>query len=136
LLPPGSRSTPVVLTFSIGLPKDAARHAGPKALKLLSTYWAAGDLGGLIGLLTDAGLHEVVTVTREGTAKFASIDQMVITEVESTPLFDMLTPEMYPDILVDSREVLRPFVKYNGEAFLPLVGHIVAGHRPGLMTAP
>jgi len=105
-------------------------------LKLLSTYWAAGDLGGLIGLLTDAGLHEVVTVTREGTAKFASIDQMVITEVESTPLFDMLTPEMYPDILVDSREVLRPFVKYNGEAFLPLVGHIVAGHRPGLMTAP
>jgi hypothetical protein len=113
----------------------AAQHAGPEAVKLLSTYWAAGDLGGLVRLLTDAGLRIVVTATREGTARFGSIDQMVTTEVESTPLVDLLTPAMYQHIRVGAREVLRPFTESDEQAALPLVGHIVAGRRPAATSA-
>jgi len=112
----------------------AARHAGPEAVGLLSTYWAAGDLGALIGLLTDAGLEIVATLTREGTARFGSIDQMVATEVESTPLVDLLTPETYQHIRDDAREALHPFEQSDGQAALPLIGHIVSGHRTPATT--
>lgn len=109
----------------------AARHAGPEAIALLGTYWAAGDLGELSRLLTDAGLQTVSSVTRHGTARFGSIDQMITTEVESTPLVDLLTPEMYQHLRADAQEALRSFTTPDGTAALPLVGHIVAGRRAG-----
>ena len=112
----------------------AARHAGPEAVKLLGTYWSAGDLGELIGPLTNAGLQVIASITRVGTASFGSIDQMVTAEVESTPLVDLLTPGMYQHIRVDAREALLPFTKSDGQAALPLVGHIVAGRKPAATT--
>jgi len=105
------------------------RHAGPEAADLMNTYWSAGDLDGLTGLLTDAGLDIVTSVTREGTARFGSIDQMITTEVESTPLVQRLTPQAYQQIRADAREALRPFGTSHGQARPPLVGHIVAGRR-------
>jgi len=102
------------------------RHAGPEAADLMNTYWSAGDLDGLTGLLTDAGLDIVTSVTREGTARFGSIDQMITTEVESTPLVQRLTPQAYQQIRADAREALRPFGTSHGQARPPLVGHIVA----------
>ena len=103
------------------------RHAGPEAADLMNTYWSAGDLDGPTGLLTDAGLHIFTTVTREGTARFGSIDQMITTEVESTPLVQRLTPQAYQQIRADAREPLRPFETPHSQARPPLVGHIVAG---------
>ena len=105
------------------------RHAGPEAADLMNTYWSAGDLDGLTGLLTDAGLDIVTSVTREGTARFGSIDQMITTEVESTPLVQRMTPQAYQQIRADAREALRPFGTSPGQARPPLVGHIVAGRR-------
>lgn len=107
------------------------RHAGPEAAELMNTYWSAGDLDGLTGLLTDAGLSIVTSVTREGTARFGSVDQMITTEVESTPLVQRLTPQAYQHIRADAREALRPFETPDGQARPPLVGHIVAGRRTG-----
>jgi len=107
----------------------AARHAGPDAVGLLSTYWAAGDAVELARLLSDAGLEVIATVTREGTARFTSIDQMVTTEVESTPLAERLTPQAYQRIRSETREALRRFANPGGSIALPLIGHIVAARR-------
>lgn len=63
----------------------AARHAGADAVRLLGTYWAAGDPDELADLLRVAGLQEVSTTTRVGVATFPSLDAMITTEVESTP---------------------------------------------------
>jgi len=108
----------------------ASRQVGAAAISLLGTYWAAGDLAMLTQLVSDAGLQLIAAVTRQGTARFDSIDQMVTTEVESTPLVTMLTPEMYLRLRTDSREALRSFITPDGRAELPLVGHIVAARRP------
>lgn len=107
----------------------AARYAGPDAVDLLSTYWAAGDSDYLARLLSNAGLDVTATVTRKGTATFASIDQMVTTEVESTPLVERLTPQAYQRIRSDTREALGHFANSGDRVALPLIGHIVAARR-------
>jgi ubiquinone/menaquinone biosynthesis C-methylase UbiE len=108
----------------------AARHAGPDAVRLLGTYWAAGNLDELTTMMTQAGLKLVSARTRIGTATFESIDSMISTEVESTPLAARLSSRAYSRIRTDARTALSAFQAPDGRALLPLVGHIVVGRRP------
>ena len=110
----------------------AARHAGPAALSLLGTYWACGDLDELCALVESADLEVVGTRTHRGTARFGSPDELVATEVESTPLIERISDEVYAQIRADSRDVLQQFTGPDGMLDAPLVGHIVvARRRPG-----
>lgn len=105
----------------------AARHAGPEAIGLLTTYFAHGDLGQLTRLFDTAGLQIVSTDTRLGAMRYGSIDEFVTIEVESTPLAARLDPETYGRIRADAHRALAPFVGTDGVA-LPIEGHlIVAG---------
>lgn len=107
----------------------AARHAGPDAIDLLSSYWVLGDLD-LVGSLFDAaGLEVIKTQTRIGTAKFDSIDEFVRTEVEATPLSDRITAEIYDALLRDVRTDLEGFTTAEGRAEIPIRGHVISA-RP------
>jgi SAM-dependent methyltransferase len=103
----------------------AARHAGSEALSLLGAYWSCGDLGELAGWFATAGLDITSTATHAGTARFASSDEMVATEVEGSPLIDRITPEVYARIRDDARPALAPFVTDDGTLAAPLVCHLV-----------
>ena len=103
----------------------ASRHAGPEALALLGTYWSCGDVATLTGWCAAAGLDVVDTVTQTGTARFASSDDMVATEVEGSPLIERITDEVYAGIRSDAREALAPFVTPAGTLEAPLVCHLV-----------
>jgi SAM-dependent methyltransferase len=107
----------------------AARHAGPEAVSLLGTYWALGDLDRLSALFDAAGLVISETRTHTGTARFASIDEMVRTEVESTPLVDRLSDETYSRILADARKALGRFCTDTGRLNLPIAGHLITARR-------
>jgi len=107
----------------------AARHAGADAVRLLGTYWAAGDPANLADLLRVAGLQEVSTTTRVGVATFPSLDAMITTEVESTPLAARLDPDAYQKIRADARTALARFVAPDGRALLPLTGRLVTGRK-------
>jgi ubiquinone/menaquinone biosynthesis C-methylase UbiE len=107
----------------------AARHAGPEAIRLLSSYWVLGDRTQLVALLEAAGLEVLDVVTRVEMARFDSIDELVRTEVESTPLVERISAEVYRDILNDSRDALKSFVIESGEADIPLSGHILRARR-------
>jgi ubiquinone/menaquinone biosynthesis C-methylase UbiE len=107
----------------------AARHAGPDALSLLGAYFACGDLAALTSLLESAGLSVVASRTRLGRVRFASVDEFVAAEVESTPLGSRIDKEAYARIRAGAREVLRPFVTPAGRLEVPLAGHLVAGRR-------
>ena len=76
----------------------AARHAGPEAVGLLGAYFASGDLDELRGLVTAAGLQITATRTHVGTVRCPSIDAFVATEVESTPLRERISDEVYARI--------------------------------------
>jgi SAM-dependent methyltransferase len=106
-----------------------ARHAGPEAVSLLSTYWACGDLDELTALIESAGLAVLSTRTRLGTARFDSIDAFVATEVEGTPLVDRISKDVYARIRADAREVLGAFTTPAGRVEAPLEGHLVAARK-------
>jgi SAM-dependent methyltransferase len=107
----------------------AARHAGPEAVAMLSAYWACGDLDALVGTVEAAGLGVVSTRTRTGRARFASIDEFVAVEVESTPVRERLTDAEYDALRREAGEALRTFTAPDGTASIPIEGHLVAA-RP------
>lgn len=110
----------------------AARHAGPEAMSLLGTYWSCGDVDELTDVVESAGLEVVGSRTRTGTARAASPDDLVATEVEGSPLIERIDDATYRRIREDAREVLSPFVTAAGTLEAPLVCHIVAAQeRPG-----
>ena len=107
----------------------AARHAGPEAIDLLSAYWVLGDLDLLAALLEAAPLETTSTQTRVGTARFDSIDELVKTEVESTPLIHRISDQVYENILEDSRVALKSFTTEDGRAEVPIVGHLMTARK-------
>lgn len=107
----------------------AARHAGPEAISLLSTYFVRGDLEELTALTWSAGLNVTATSTASTTLRFGSVDELVTTEVQSTPLAERVSEEVIRRIIEDSREALASFLTEDGELEIPLRGHIVIAHK-------
>lgn len=105
-----------------------ARQAGSEAVSLVGTYWIHGDLAALQSRFESAGLTVVETRTHLGIARWASIDEMVQIEVESTPLIDRISNEVYRRIREESREVLGRF-QTRTCAEVPIRGHIVVAHK-------
>lgn len=112
----------------------AARHAGPEAVAMLSAYWACGNLDELLRTVQAATLEVLSTRTRMGTARFASIDDFVATEVESTPVRQRLTDNEYDTLRREANDVLEAFTASDGTAKIPIEGHLVAA-RPTDQTA-
>jgi SAM-dependent methyltransferase len=108
----------------------AAQHAGPEARVLLSTYWACGDLDQLLETAAAAGLVVVDTRTHLGTASYDSVEDLVATEVEGSPLAQRITRDVYDRIRTGARDALAPFTDPDGTVAAPLRGHLVAAH-PG-----
>jgi ubiquinone/menaquinone biosynthesis C-methylase UbiE len=108
----------------------AARHAGPEAMSLLSTYFVCGDLDELTGLVESAGLRVAGARTHVGTYRAPSVDAFVTTEVESTPLVERISAEVYQRIRADAHEVLGPFTAPDGSVEAAFPCHVVAAGRP------
>jgi hypothetical protein len=107
----------------------AAGHAGPEAMSLLGTYFACGDLAALRGLVAAAGLEVTGATTLPGTYRAPSVDAFVTTEVESTPLVERITPEVYDRIRAGAREVLAPFTGPDGAVAAPFDTNLVTARR-------
>lgn len=107
----------------------AARHAGPEAVSLLSSYWVLGDLDFVATLFEAAGLNITGVRTRLGTARFDSIEEVVRTEVESTPLIERISSEVYRMMLQDARQALAQFGTRDGKAELPIRGHVITARK-------
>lgn len=108
----------------------ASRHAGSEARSLLGTYFACGDLGGLTALLESAGLPSSTTSTHVGTARFPSVDALVTTEVDSTPLGERISAGARDRIREGACEVLAPFTHADGSLEAPFEVHVVTARRP------
>jgi SAM-dependent methyltransferase len=107
----------------------AARHVGPEAIDLLGSYWVLGDLELVAALFEATGLEVTATRTRLGTARFGSIDELVKTEVESTPLIERIDDDVYGRILEDSRAALGRFCTDDGKAEIPIEGHVITARK-------
>jgi hypothetical protein len=104
----------------------AARHAGPDAVDLLSSYWVMGDVDRTRELITEAGLTVTEATTHIGAARFDSIAELVKVEVERTPLIDRIEDASHHAIIADACEALSEFEAGEGGMAVPIVGHIFA----------
>ena len=107
----------------------AAKHAGGDARSLLETYWSCGDLEALKSVFETAGLEVTATRSRVGTARFGSVDALVETEVNSTPLVDRLTEPVFARILAETRDALDPFTTSDGALEGPIECHLLAATK-------
>ncbi len=106
------------------------RHAGPEAVSMVSAYWALGNRDRLAELATSAGLEVIAARTRSIDIRYPSLEAMVRTEVDSTPLADRLRDDQYERILAECRARLSGFATGDGFA-APLVGHVVTARPRG-----
>lgn len=106
------------------------RHAGPEGAALMMAYWSAGDLAELTAAATAAGLADVESATVLGTAAFDSVDALVATEVEGSPLVDRIDEPTYARIRADAARALAPFATAAGSLEAPLQCHLLRG-APG-----
>lgn len=107
----------------------AARHAGPEAISLLNTYWSCGDVDTLRAQFRSAGMTEVTITTTLGTAHFPSAQTFVATEVESTPLIERISDDVFKAIQDDSRQALAPFITADGGLDAPIECHVVTARK-------
>ena len=76
-----------------------------------------------------SGLEVTVARTHVGTYRADSIDAAVTTEVESTPLRERISDEVYARIRHDAREALAPFTTADGRLASPFECNIVVARR-------
>lgn len=107
------------------LAEIAARHAGPRALEVVGSYFSLGDLELVKELFAQAGLDVADAVTRTGAVRFASIDEFVAAEIEGSPLIDQIDDAAYERMRIDCREQLREFSVQEGATAIPIEGHII-----------
>jgi ubiquinone/menaquinone biosynthesis C-methylase UbiE len=107
----------------------AGRHAGRDAMSLLSAYFACGDLDELAHLVGSAGLEVTRARTHVGTYRAPSVDAFVTTEVESTPLLERISDDVYQRIRADAHDVLAPFTTADGNVEAPFEANVVVARR-------
>jgi SAM-dependent methyltransferase len=110
--------------------KAVVRHAGPEARTLLGTYWSMGDVDELCRLMENSGLEVKETRNLLGSVKFPSVDALVHTEIQATPLAEQIGDSAYRAVGEDSRQVLARFVESSGAVTLPVRAWIVSATRP------
>jgi ubiquinone/menaquinone biosynthesis C-methylase UbiE len=106
-----------------------ARHAGRDAVGLIGTYFRLGDREQFTGRFTRAGLRVTEVRTLPATVRAPSVDAYVTTEVESTPLIDRISEEVYRRIREEARAGLARYCDDSGAVALPLEAYLVVARR-------
>jgi SAM-dependent methyltransferase len=107
----------------------AADHAGPEAMALLTAYFACGSLDDLRTTVGAAGLEVTSATPVAGVYRAPSVDAFVTTEVESTPLVERISAEVYDRIRAGAHEVLAPFTGSGGAVEAPFETNLVTARR-------
>lgn len=107
----------------------AARHAGPAAVSLLSSYFSCGGLDQLTTLVEAAGLTVTAARIEVGSYAAPSVDAAVATEVESTPLRARITDDVYVRIREGARELFAPYTAPDGSLRTPFDADLVVAQR-------
>jgi SAM-dependent methyltransferase len=106
-----------------------ARHAGPDAVGLVSTYFRLGNREQFTGHFTGAGLRVTDVRALPVTVRAPSVDDYITTEVESTPLIHRISDDVYQRIREEARAGLARYCDATGALSLPLEAYLVAARR-------
>ena len=105
LVPADLRDQPGFTPFA----EVVSRHAGPTAVELVGSYFTCGDPDELSATIVAAGLTVQGVSRHDGIYRAPSVEAMVRTEVESTPLIERIDEDTYARIRADAVPALAPF---------------------------
>ena len=103
-----------------------ATHAGTEARGLLGTYWSLGDIDGLLGLTSAAGLSLLESRSSLGVAVFPSAAAVANTEIQATPLAERITVETRALIIAGTEELFGRYTDESGLVRVPIRATLVA----------
>ena len=105
------------------------REAGNRAPAMVEGYFAIGDEAALQRLSKAAGIAGASVLTREGWARFASIDELVRIEIKGSPLAALVDETSYQRVLKAARQELRDFCDAQGKISIRLDAAIVTAAK-------
>jgi ubiquinone/menaquinone biosynthesis C-methylase UbiE len=110
---------------------EVAEHVcSPEVLALLRSPFALGDKQRLAGLIADAGIANASIDTRACPVRFPSVDALVHTEVQASPIRDVIDAQSFEALLEGARHKLAGFTSNGGEVSFAISAHIVTARRP------
>jgi SAM-dependent methyltransferase len=136
VLRPGGRLAVAVWDALERTPGYAAMTAllqrlfGERIADALRAPYALGDPEALAALAANAGIPAQIT-TRQGTARFPSIDAWVHTDVKGWTLADMIDNGQYRLLQQEAPGALAHFVQPDGTIVFDAPAHILCATRAG-----
>jgi hypothetical protein len=110
---------------------EVAEHVcSPEVLALLRSPFALGDKQRLASLVADAGIADASIDTRACPVQFPSIDALVHTEVQASPIRDVIDARGFEALLEGARYKLAGFTNNGGEVSFAIAAHIVTARKP------
>lgn len=100
---------------------------GPRGRGIVDSYFSLGDLDTTRTLLQQAGLEVRSATTRNGVARFGSLEKFARDEIGSTPLVDEIDEVTVERLVRSCVAGMADFESPSGGAVLPLRGHIIVG---------
>lgn len=88
-----------------------------------------GDTGHLMSLFASAGISGAALQSRDGTARFPSIEAWVHTDIKGWTLADMIDDDQYDALLAAALEDLTPFQHSDGRVAFTAPAHIVSASK-------
>jgi len=88
-----------------------------------------GDQAKALDLFNDAGIRDVRLETRDGSVRFASIDEFIRVEIRGWILADALDEAAYEALLAEARHRLAEFCESDGRIVFPMNAHIITAHK-------
>lgn len=135
VLRPGGRLAVAVWDVLEHSPGYAAMTAllqrlfGERVADALRAPFVLGDPEALRALFTQAGVPGVEIATRDGTARFPSIDAWVHTDVKGWTLADMIDDAQYQTLRREAAKVLAVYEQDDGTVALRSPAHIVTATK-------
>jgi ubiquinone/menaquinone biosynthesis C-methylase UbiE len=105
------------------------RLFGDRAADALRAPFVLANPQTLRSLFDESGIHDVHITTRDGTARFPSIESWIYTEIKGWTLADMIDDAQYERLLAEAQRVLQPFVGADGAVAFSLPAHIVTATK-------
>lgn len=102
------------------------RLFGTPAAEALQAPFALGEPAELAALFNEAGLGDARIETQVGTARFASIEAWVHTDVRGWTLADMIDDAQYRRLLTAAKRELAVYADSSGRVAFPAPAHIVS----------
>jgi SAM-dependent methyltransferase len=129
---PGGRLCIAVWKDSTGyaaLADIARRRLGEEVAATLTVPFSLGDPAHLSSLFEAAGMPAPEIDSRDGWAKFASIDEFVRIEIKGWVLAETLDENGYASLLEEARAKLTSFRNGGGRVAIPMNAHIVTARK-------